>query len=93
MNEWLVDLHYPYYSVTMDGKPFPDYYGWRQIAKTAGFTCTNIIATCLSFQSCDTDNSDELLNMMQVNSMLLKERRTLLYVDEVAVSHAGNECL
>ena len=82
MNAWLRDFDYPYYSLTLDGKPFPDYTTWQKITKIPGYTCSTIIATCRSFSSCRNNDSVTLFTMLHANGILLKEKRALLYIDE-----------
>ena len=89
MNSWLIDFPHPYYSLTLDGKPFPDYTTWKDITKAASFTCSTIIATCLHFSTCRNNDSDTLFAMLHANGILLKERRTLLYIDEETADGIG----
>ena len=90
MNGWLQHFPYPYYSLTLDGKPFPDYTTWKGVTETAGFTCSTIIATCLSFSTCRNNDSATLFAMLDANGILLKERRTLLYIDQEIANGTWN---
>ena len=72
-----------YYSLTFDGKRFPDYTTWLKISKTTGFLCSTIIATFYELKNSRIEpDSSVLYEILSANGILLKERRALLYIDQ-----------
>ncbi|CAG7679193.1 unnamed protein product [Allacma fusca] len=72
----------PYYSLTLDGEPFPDYTTWQKITKTTGLSCSTIVVTCFTFKTCRIPDSLILYKMLVANGILLRERRSLLYIEK-----------